>query len=115
MRTSARDREQAPCRRHRATSSTSRTLGIPGARDVGYGRLAMTGRLNFYDRASAWGVIAGDDGHLYSVVAQQLTSPELREGDRVHFEPVTTRGAPIAGRVRRLAASAGPSDPRRRL
>jgi cold shock CspA family protein len=62
----------------------------------------MTGQVRFYDPASAWGVIAGDDGQLYTVRGSQVAGSPPREGDKVHFEPVSAAGGQRAVGVRRI-------------
>jgi cold shock CspA family protein len=66
----------------------------------------MTGQLRFYDRPTAWGVIAGDDGQLYMVLGNQVPGAPLREGERVRFEPVSGPGGLRAAGVRRLGLGA---------
>jgi cold shock CspA family protein len=67
----------------------------------------MTGRLHFYDPPTAWGVIVGDDGQLYTVHGHQVPGPPLREGERVRFEPIKGPGGLRASGIRRMAAPAG--------
>jgi cold shock CspA family protein len=65
--------------------------------------LAMTGRLRFYDHATAWGVIVADEGGLYMLYGQPVTGAPLREGERVRFEPATGPGGLRAAGVQRLS------------
>src|SRR5215813_6311795 len=90
---SSNSRRGSPsCRRE----LTSRTLGIPGRADRDYREAAMTGRLRFYDIPTAWGVVVGDDGHLYMLQGQPTSGAPLRVGERVRFEPSTGPGVVIA-------------------
>ena len=63
----------------------------------------MTGRLRFYDHATAWGIIIADEGGLYMLYGQPVMGAPLREGERVRFEPATGPGGPRAARVQRLS------------
>jgi len=69
----------------------------------------VTGRLRFYDRPSAWGLIAGDDGRLYMVRGDQLPAPLPGEDERITFEPVDGAGGPRATGVQRTRAPRRPS------
>jgi hypothetical protein len=91
---------------------TSRTLDIPRRGDVDYREPAMTGRLRFYDVPTAWGVVVGDDGHLYMMQGQPTSGVPVRVGERVRFEPVTGRGGPRATGVQRLDTLRGASAAR---
>ena len=69
----------------------------------------MTGCVRFYDAATRWGVVVGDDGGLYMIQGQQLGAP-FRDGERVRFEPVQAPGGPRASSIQRLGAfSRGPA------
>ena len=59
----------------------------------------INGQIEFYDEESEWGLIRGDDNHLYELRSAQLPAP--RVGDKVLFEPQTTSGGPRAVAVRR--------------
>ena len=41
----------------------------------------ISGQVEFYDEASGWGLIRGDDGRLYDLRASQLAGPLPRVGD----------------------------------
>jgi cold shock CspA family protein len=71
----------------------------------------INGQIEFYDEESEWGLIRGDDGHLYELRSAQLASP--RVGDKVLFEPQHAAGAPRATAVRRLKPAPAPIDLRR--
>jgi cold shock CspA family protein len=47
----------------------------------------MLGLLGFYDEATAWGLILGEDGRLYAVRRSHMLEPGPQPGDRVTFEP----------------------------
>jgi len=72
----------------------------------------MTGQLRFYDRATAWGVIIGDDGTLYMLDGQHLTAPPLRLGERMRFEPATGPGGLRATGIERLSVFTKPNGAR---
>jgi cold shock CspA family protein len=63
----------------------------------------MTGQVEFYDEACAWGLIRGDDGRLYELRGAQLPGPPPREGDHVLFDPQPAPGGPRAQALRRAA------------
>jgi cold shock CspA family protein len=65
--------------------------------------LVMTGRLRFYDAATAWGVIVADEGGLYMLYGQPVTGAPLRDGERVRFEAAAGPGGPRAIGVQRLS------------
>ena len=71
----------------------------------------INGQIEIYDEESEWGLIRGDDNHLYELRAAQLQAP--RVGDKVLFEPQTTAGGPRAVAVRRLRPAPAPIDLRR--
>jgi cold shock CspA family protein len=72
----------------------------------------MTGQVEFYDETCAWGLIRGDDGHLYDLRGAQFPGPPPRLGDRVLFDPQPAPGGPRALAVRRAAhAGAGRARP----
>jgi cold shock CspA family protein len=62
----------------------------------------MTGEMTFYDKPTAWGLIAGDDGRLYVVRGDQVLGPSPQVGEKVCFEALdTTTGLRAVG-VRRI-------------
>ena len=65
----------------------------------------MTGRLRFYDAPTAWGLVVGDDGHLYMIHGQPASGAPLRVGERVRFEPSTGPGGLRATGVHRLTTA----------
>jgi len=71
----------------------------------------INGQIEFYDEDSEWGLIRGDDNHLYELRSAQLPAP--RVGDKVLFEPQHAAGAPRAVAVRRLRSAPAPIDLRR--
>jgi cold shock CspA family protein len=71
----------------------------------------INGQIEFYDEESEWGLIRGDDGHLYELRPAQLAAP--RVGDKVLFEPQSAAGPPRAVAVRRLKPAPAPIDLRR--
>lgn len=62
----------------------------------------MRGELRFYDDASRWGVILGEDGCLYMLRAGDVPAPAPRVGEKVAFEPAPGPGGLRASTVRRL-------------
>ena len=68
----------------------------------------VNGQVKFYDEATAWGVIQGDDGALYGVTGTRLSGPPLRVGELVLFEPQAAAGGPRAASIRRLRTSPEP-------
>jgi cold shock CspA family protein len=71
----------------------------------------INGQIEFYDEESEWGLIRGDDGHLYELRSAQLAKP--RVGDKVLFEPQSASGGPRATAVRRIKPAPAPIDLRR--
>jgi cold shock CspA family protein len=81
-----------------------------------------TGRVEFYDRPTAWGLIMGDDQELYVVRGRDGRGMMPRVGERVAFEPQTAGDGKRAAEVRlvnrglasmgRAPASAGLRLPR---
>jgi cold shock CspA family protein len=71
----------------------------------------INGQIEFYDEESEWGLIRGDDGHLYELRGGQLPAP--RVGDKVLFEPQSAAGGPRAVAVRRIKPAPAPIDLRR--
>jgi cold shock CspA family protein len=49
--------------------------------------MIKTGRVEFYDRPTAWGLIVGDDQDLYVVRGRDGRGTAPRVGERVSFEP----------------------------
>ena len=49
--------------------------------------MIKTGRIEFYDRPTAWGLIVGDDQDLYVIRARDGRGVTPRVGERVSFEP----------------------------
>jgi cold shock CspA family protein len=71
----------------------------------------ITGQVEFYDDACAWGLIRGDDGRLYDLRGGQIAGPPPRVGDRVTFEPQAAPGGPRAGSVKRRGPAPAPPPP----
>ena len=63
----------------------------------------MTGRIEFYDEPTAWGVILGEDGRVYVVRGTRAPGSAPRVGDAVIFEPRDTTTGLRADAVRRVA------------
>jgi cold shock CspA family protein len=59
-----------------------------------------TGRIEFYDRPTAWGLIVGDDQELYVVRGRDTRGAAPRVGERVAFEPQTAGDGKRAAEVR---------------
>jgi hypothetical protein len=59
-----------------------------------------TGRIEFYDRPTAWGLIIGDDQELYVVRGRDGRGLAPRVGERVSFEPQAMADAQRAAEVR---------------
>ena len=62
--------------------------------------MIKTGRIEFYDRPTAWGLIIGDDQDLYVVRGRDGRATALRVGERVSFEPQTGTDGKRATEVR---------------
>ncbi len=62
--------------------------------------MIKTGRIEFYDRPTAWGLIIGDDQDLYVVRGRDGRAAALRVGERVSFEPQTGTDGKRATEVR---------------
>jgi cold shock CspA family protein len=73
------------------------------------GDAMISGQVEFYDEPTAWGLIRGDDGHLYDLRGNQLGGSLPRVGDRVLFEPQAAPGGPRAVGVRRAKPAAAPA------
>jgi hypothetical protein len=67
----------------------------------------VIGKLKFYDEATAWGLIVGDDGGLYGVRGSQLPGPPPRVGEVLLFESQPAPGGPRAIAVRRRIDKTG--------
>jgi hypothetical protein len=59
-----------------------------------------TGRVEFYDRPTAWGLIVGDDQDLYVVRGRDGRGVAPRVGERVAFVPEPRTDAKRAVEVR---------------
>jgi hypothetical protein len=66
-----------------------------------------TGRIEFYDRPTAWGLIMGDDQEIYVVRGRE---PALRVGERVSFEPQPVLDGKRATEVRLVTRSLAPRE-----
>lgn len=62
--------------------------------------MIKTGRIEFYDRPTAWGLIVGDDQDLYVVRGRYGRGAAPRVGERVSFEPHTGTDGKRATEVR---------------
>lgn len=62
--------------------------------------MIKTGRVEFYDRPTAWGLIVGDDQDLYVVRGRDGRGAAPRVGERVAFEPQPRTDARRAVEVR---------------
>lgn len=62
--------------------------------------MIKTGRIEFYDRPTAWGLIMGDDQELYVVRGREGRGMVPRVGERVAFEPQTAGDGKRAAEVR---------------
>ncbi|MGH7374229.1 MAG: hypothetical protein ACREJY_08395 [Candidatus Rokuibacteriota bacterium] len=62
--------------------------------------MIKTGRIEFYDRPTAWGLIMGDDQELYVVRGRDGRGTALRVGERVSFEPPAAPDGKRAAEVR---------------
>jgi hypothetical protein len=67
-----------------------------------------TGRVEFYDRPTAWGLIVGDDQDLYVVRGPGGRSAGLRVGERVSFEPEPRTDSKRAPEVRVVGRGLAP-------
>ena len=65
--------------------------------------MIKTGRIEFYDRPTAWGLIIGDDQDLYVVRGRDGRGAAPRVGERVSFEPQTGTDGKRATEVRLLS------------
>jgi cold shock CspA family protein len=62
--------------------------------------MIKTGRIEFYDRPTAWGLIIGDDQDLYVVRGRDGRGAAPRVGERVSFEPQVSADGKRAAEVR---------------
>ena len=62
--------------------------------------MIKTGRIEFYDRPTAWGLIVGDDQDLYVVRGRDGRGAAPRVGERVAFEPQAVSDGKRATEVR---------------
>lgn len=62
--------------------------------------MIKTGRIEFYDRPTAWGLIVGDDQDLYVVRGRDGRGTMPRVGERVAFEPQARSDGKRAAEVR---------------
>jgi hypothetical protein len=67
-----------------------------------------TGRIEFYDRPTAWGLIVGDDQELYVVRGRDGRGAPPRVGERVSFEANTVPDARRAAEVRLVSRGLSP-------
>jgi cold shock CspA family protein len=67
-----------------------------------------TGRIEFYDRPTAWGLIMGDDQELYVVRGRDGRGLAPRVGERVSFEPQAASDGKRATEVRLLGRGLTP-------
>ena len=72
----------------------------------------MSGQVEFYDEATAWGLIRGDDGHLYDLRGGHISGALPSVGDKVVFEPQAAPGGPRATGVRRVPPTVTGPAPR---
>jgi hypothetical protein len=66
------------------------------------------GQVEFYDEATAWGLIRGDDGHLYDWRGGLISGAPPSVGDKVVFEPQAAPGGRRAIGVRRVPPTMAP-------
>jgi cold shock CspA family protein len=67
-----------------------------------------TGRIEFYDRPTAWGLIIGDDQDLYVVRGRDGRGAAPRVGERVSFEPQSGGDGKRAAEVRLVSRGLSP-------
>ena len=71
--------------------------------------MIKTGRIEFYDRPTAWGLIVGDDQELYVVRGRDgRGTPPPRVGERVSFEAGVTTDGKRAAEVRLVSRGLSP-------
>ena len=71
--------------------------------------MIKTGRIEFYDRPTAWGLIIGDDQELYVVRGRDGRGLAPRVGERVSFEPQAAPDNKRAAEVRLLGRGLTPA------
>jgi cold shock CspA family protein len=70
--------------------------------------MIKTGRIEFYDRPTAWGLIIGDDQDLYVVRGRDGRGMAPRVGERVSFEPQVSADGKRAAEVRLVSRGLTP-------
>jgi cold shock CspA family protein len=70
--------------------------------------MIKTGRIEFYDRPTAWGLIIGDDQDLYVVRGRDGRGAAPRVGERVSFEPQSGSDGKRAAEVRLVSRGLTP-------
>lgn len=70
--------------------------------------MIKTGRVEFYDRPTAWGLIMGDDQELYVVRGRDGRGLLPRVGERVSFEPHAPGDGKRATEVRLVSRGLAP-------
>ena len=70
--------------------------------------MIKTGRIEFYDRPTAWGLIVGDDQELYVVRGRDGRGVPPRVGERVSFEAGTVADGKRAAEVRLVSRGLSP-------
>lgn len=70
--------------------------------------MLTTGRIEFYDRPTAWGLIMGDDQELYVVRGRDGRGLAPRVGERVSFERPTASDGQRAPEVRLVSRGLTP-------
>jgi hypothetical protein len=70
--------------------------------------MIKTGRIEFYDRPTGWGLIMGDDQELYVVRGRDGRGLAPRVGERVSFEPQLVSDSKRAAEVRLLGRGLTP-------
>lgn len=70
--------------------------------------MIKTGRIEFYDRPTAWGLIIGDDQDLYVVRGRDGRGAMPRVGERVAFEPQAHADGKRAAEVRLVGRGLSP-------
>lgn len=70
--------------------------------------MIKTGRIEFYDRPTAWGLIIGDDQDLYVIRGRDGRGVAPRVGERVSFEPHAGTDGKRATEVRLVSRGLSP-------
>ena len=70
--------------------------------------MIKTGRIEFYDRPTAWGLIIGDDQDLYVIRGRDGRRMAPRVGERVSFEPQAGTDGKRAMEVRLVSRGLSP-------